>query len=170
MDFSAQGSIKYRRNNPTFRGLNLTEQTKFPLQDWPCAQTTHWISDLSGLWQRTEPVDRWWSSSPPTANYFCPGPRVPVEKPSMLSVTLPSSYHFSFPLSLCPLHPSLSPLCLCLQERRNTALLTFGLIHLPPFIFLRLRALLSPSPPLIQQLWSKLISRWFSEMLIDWTV
>lgn len=109
MDFSAQGSIKCRRNNPTFRGLNLTEQSKFPLWDWPRAQAAHWISDLSGLWQRTESVDRWGSSSPPTANYFCPGPRVPVEKPSTLSVTLPSSYHFSFPLSLCPLHPSLSP-------------------------------------------------------------
>lgn len=104
--------------NPTCRGLDLTEQTKLsPLTPTVCPNRAHWISDLSSLWQRAEPVDRWRSSSPSSANYFSPGPMVPVKKPSMLSVTLSPLYHLSFPPSLCSFHPFLSLLTLCRRER-----------------------------------------------------
>lgn len=178
MNFSTRGLLEDHKNNCTCRGLDLTEQTKLSsLTLTVCQSRAHWISDLSCLWQRAEPVDRWRSSSPSSANYFCPGPTVPVKKPSMLSVTLSTSYHPSFPLSLCPLNPSLSLLSLCLRQReRERTLHYFVSVSIYPSIFLHLSASVHPPTPLSfflslpRQLWGKLISRWFCEMLIDWTV
>ena len=140
-----------QKKNPTFRGLDLTEQTKLSsLTVTVCPSRAHWISDVSCLWHGAQPVDRWRSSSPSSANYFCPGPTVPVKKPSMLSVTLSPLYHLSFPLSLCPLHPSLSLLSLCLRHRERTLYYLVSVsIYLS--IFLHLSASVHPpllSPPL----------------------
>ena len=162
--------------SPTGRGLYVTEQTKRSSPTLTaCASRALLVSDLICLWQRDEPVDRWQSGSPSSANYFCPGPTVPVKKPSMLSVTLSPLYNLSFSPSLRPLHSSLSVLSHCLRQR-TLYYFESVLIHLS--IFPHLSASVHPSSPtaillslsLPRQLWSKLISRWFCEMLIDWTV
>ncbi len=184
-EFLLSGINGGSQKNPTCRGWDLTEQTKLSSLTLTVSPSrAHWISDLSCLWQRAEPVDRWRSSSPSSANYFCTGPMVPVKKPSMLSVTHSPLYHLSFPLCLCPLHPSLSLLSLCLREReRERTLYYFVSVSIYLSISLHLSASVHPPPPALplsfffslslslpRQLWSKLISRWFCEMLIDWTV
>lgn len=112
--FRDQWRITQQRD-PTYRGLNLTQQTKlssFTLT--VCPRRALRISDLSCLWQRVQSVDRWWSSSPSSANYFCPGPTVSAKEPFMLSVTLSPLYHFSFlcvfiiSIHLCPSSVSVS--------------------------------------------------------------
>lgn len=108
MNFSSPGSIEDHKKIQLSEDCIWQSRQNFPLWHWPCATSrAHWISDLSCVWQRAEPVDRWRSSSPSSANYFCPGPTVPVKKPSMLSVTLSPLYHLSFPLSLLS-SPSIS--------------------------------------------------------------
>lgn len=126
--------------------MDLTEQTKLSsLTPTVCPNRAHWISDLSSLWQRAEPVDRWRSSSPSSANYFSPGPMVPVKKPSMLSVTLSPLYHPSFPLSLCSFHPFLSLLTLCLTERE----LCITLIQCPSIYLASSFCICAPPHPLL---------------------
>lgn len=157
--------------NPTHRGLDLTEKTKLSsLTLTVCPGWARWIPDLSCIWHRQSlliddgpahlplPIISALGQWSPLKSHPC------YQSPSpFLSSLLSSAFFFCPSISSSVLVRGETELCVTLFQSPS--------IYLSYFIFLHLRAFsLSLLPSLPRQLWSKLISWWFCEMLIDWTV